>query len=79
MAVEGGDATVGDGDPVCISGQVSEYLLRSPEGRFGIPPCRGSAAMVRRVSATVRNRMSKTTLRLQKAMAAIALGRVKTT
>ncbi len=36
LAVEGGDAAVGDGDPVCISGQVSEHLLRSPEGLFGI-------------------------------------------
>ena len=35
--------------------------------------------MVRRVSATVRNMISNTTLRLQNAMAAISLGRVKTT
>ena len=31
-----------------------------------MPPCRGSATTVRRVSATVLNRMSKTTLRLPK-------------
>ena len=40
--------------------------------------CRGSAAMVRRVSATVLNSMSKTTLRLPKAIRAMPLGRVKT-
>ena len=44
--------------------------------------CRQSFADIgvqRRVSATVRNRISKTLLRLQNAIAAISLGRVKTT
>ena len=36
MAVEGGDAAVGDSDPVGVSGQVSEHLLRSPEGLLAI-------------------------------------------
>ena len=35
--------------------------------------------MVRKVSATVLNRMLKTTLRLPKAIWTISLGRVKTT
>ena len=35
--------------------------------------------MVRRVSATVLNRMPKTTLRLPKQMAEISFGRVRTT
>ena len=36
LAVEGGDAAVGDGDPVGVAGEVPEDLRRPPEGPLGV-------------------------------------------
>ena len=36
LAIESDDATVGDGDPVSVSGEVAEDLLRPPKGPLGV-------------------------------------------
>ena len=63
--------------PRCRAETRGRFPGNMPRCLIRMPPCRRSAAMVRRVSATTRNRMSNT--RLQKAMAAISAGRVNTT